>query len=344
LDLEASIGVESDPCPYPTGFDPNDNYFFSQMAEAEKSTASGESDSPVGPVVDGSAVTQSDNASGDDGDQPPAVDGVEGRRDSDSEEDDFSAGIPELRHRELEKLIAEHLKKLRRKKTLLSDTKAASTAFDLEAMRRFNDIQLSLHVEIRKQKERVANAPAYRRAIMKKKQKKIQPAIQASMQVANLLSKTETYARRLREAAHYLRRTGELPENNQGKGGAHATLLNRPDIASGVRRFVNGDIPIEEGGFGGRVSGLVSHSRFIKLTQISQMRPHKLCRYVNKFLLPSLRLEDSISEATAVRWLTKLGFKLSRVQKGVYVDGHERPDVVEARQVFIDYMEKEVFP
>jgi hypothetical protein len=105
------------------------------------------------------------------------------------------------------------------------------------------------------------------------------------------------------------------------------------------RWFVNGDIPIEEGGFGGRVSSLVSCSRFIKLTHISQMRPHKLCRYVNKFLLPSLQLEDSISEATAVCWLTKLGFK-----KGVYVDGHERPDVVGARQVFIDYMEKEVFP
>jgi hypothetical protein len=216
------------------------------MVEAEKSTASGESDSPVSPVVDGSAVTQSDNASGDDGDQPPAVDGVEGRRDSESElEDDFSAGIPKLRHRKLEKLIAEHLKRLRCKKTLLSDTKAASTAFDLEAMHRFNDIQLLLHVEIRKQKEQVANAPAYRHTIMKKKQKKIQPTIQASMQVANLLSKTETYARRLREAAHYLRRTGELLENNQGKGGAHATLLNRPDIASGVHQFVNGDIPIK---------------------------------------------------------------------------------------------------
>ncbi|KAF8493765.1 hypothetical protein F5888DRAFT_1806092 [Russula emetica] len=272
LDLNASIGVKSDPCP---------------------------SDSPVSPVVDESTVTQSDIASGD---QPSAVNGVEaleGRQDS-----DFSAGTPKLRHRELEKLIAEHLKKLRRKRTLLSDTKAASTAFDLEAMRRFNDIWLSLH----------------------KKQKKIQPAIQASQQVANLLSKTESYARHLREVAHHLHRTGELPENNQGKGGAHTTLLNRPDIASGVRRFVNGDIPIKEGGFGGR------------------MRPHKLCRYVNKFLLPSLQLEDSISKVTTVRWLTKLGFKLSQVQKGVYVDGHERPDVVEAQRVFIDYMEKEVFP
>jgi hypothetical protein len=265
------------------------------------------------------------------------------RRD-DSEEGHFDADVPELRHHELEKFIADHLKKLRRNKTLLSDTKAASTAFDLEAMRRFNDIQLSLHIKLRKQKERIANAPAYHRAIMKRKQKKIRPAIQASMQVASLLSKTETYARRLREAAHYLYRTGELLENNRGKGGAHATLLNRPEIASGVRRFVNGDIPIKEGGFGERVSSLVSHSQFIKLMQIPQMRPQNLCRYVNMFLLPSLQLEDSISEATAVRWLSKLGFKLSRVQKGVYVDGHERPDVVEARRVFIDYMEKEVFP
>lgn len=274
LDLEGSISGESDPCPYLAGVNSNSNYFFSQTAEAEKSTTGGESDSPVSPVVNQSAVTSSDIALGDDGDQPPAVDEVEGRQDSDdnirhtggnNNEDDFSAGIPELHHCELEKLITEHLRKLRYKKTLLSDTKAASTAFDLEAMRRFNDIRLSLRIKLRKQKEQVANAPVCRRAIMKKRQKKIQPTIQASMQVASLLSKTETYARRLREAAHHLHRTGELPKNNQGKGGAHATLLNRPDIASSVHRFVNGDIPVDEGGFCGRVSGLNPHSGFMKL-------------------------------------------------------------------------------
>ena len=42
--------------------------------------------------------------------------------------------------------------------------------------------------------------------------------------------------------------------------------------------------------------------------------------------------------------MKKLGFKLSRVQKGVYVDGHEQPDVVEARKKFINYMETYVFP
>ena len=60
-------------------------------------------------------------------------------------------------------------------------------------------------------------------------------------------------------------------------------------------------------------------------------------------LIP-VALDDTISETTAVRWLKKLGFKLSRVQKGVYVDGHERVDVVDARRKLIAYMEKEVFP
>lgn len=79
LQIESiAISIESlDSCPYTANLDPNDN-FFSQM-EAKKSTVGGELDSPVSPVVDGSAVTQLDNASGDDGDQTPAVDGVEGR-------------------------------------------------------------------------------------------------------------------------------------------------------------------------------------------------------------------------------------------------------------------------
>ena len=74
------------------------------------------------------------------------------------------------------------------------------------------------------------------------------------------------------------------------------------------------------------------------------MRPAKLVRYVNQFLLPTLGIESEISESTAVRWLKKLGFKLRRVQKGVYVDGHEREDVIKAREEMIGYLEKDVFP
>ena len=73
------------------------------------------------------------------------------------------------------------------------------------------------------------------------------------------------------------------------------------------------------------------------------MRPAKLVRYVNQFLLPTLGIELEISESTAVQWLKKLRFKLCRVQKGVYVDGHKREDVIKAREEMIDYLEKDVF-
>ena len=75
-----------------------------------------------------------------------------------------------------------------------------------------------------------------------------------------------------------------------------------------------------------------------------QIRPIKLCRYVNHFLFPSLGIESEISESTAVRWFKKLGFGLRKVSKGIYVDGHEREDVVQAHHDFIEYMYTEVFP
>ena len=42
-----------------------------------------------------------------------------------------------------------------------------------------------------------------------------------------------------------------------------------------------------------------------------------------------------ISEATARRWLSKLGFSRVHHQKGVYFDGHERNDVVDYRNEFL---------
>ena len=70
----------------------------------------------------------------------------------------------------------------------------------------------------------------------------------------------------------------------------------------------------------------------------------QIVRYVNQFLFPSLGIESEISETTAVNWLKKIGFKLRKVKKGMYIDGHEREDVVKARCEFIDYLEEHVFP
>ena len=43
-----------------------------------------------------------------------------------------------------------------------------------------------------------------------------------------------------------------------------------------------------------------------------------------------------ICSRTARRWLNRLGYKWKEVQKGVFFDGHEREDVVEYRETFLD--------
>jgi hypothetical protein len=43
----------------------------------------------------------------------------------------------------------------------------------------------------------------------------------------------------------------------------------------------------------------------------------------------------SISLRTAQRWLHKMGWRYGKKKNGMYVDGHERPDVVEYRDGFI---------
>ena len=42
---------------------------------------------------------------------------------------------------------------------------------------------------------------------------------------------------------------------------------------------------------------------------------------------------------TARRWLHKLGFDPCSTRKGVYIDGHERSDVVEYRKLYLRRLE-----
>lgn len=61
-------------------------------------------------------------------------------------------------------------------------------------------------------------------------------------------------------------------------------------------------------------------------------------KQVNEVIIPGLGLRtggEQISESTARRWLTKLGYELKEVKKGIYIDGHEREDVVTYRNKFL---------
>jgi hypothetical protein len=46
--------------------------------------------------------------------------------------------------------------------------------------------------------------------------------------------------------------------------------------------------------------------------------------------------KPSISVRTALRWLEKLGWTYGKLKHGMYLDGHERSDVVEYRQAFVE--------
>lgn len=65
-----------------------------------------------------------------------------------------------------------------------------------------------------------------------------------------------------------------------------------------------------------------------------EVTPLKFQRALNETILPALNivLKAPLCERTARRWLIKLGWRRTLLKKGVYMDGHERPDVVEYRQ------------
>ena len=61
------------------------------------------------------------------------------------------------------------------------------------------------------------------------------------------------------------------------------------------------------------------------------MTPCKLTHALNETLFLELNItpKTPISEWTAHWWLIKLGWRCTVVHKGVYIDGHERDDVVD---------------
>ena len=45
----------------------------------------------------------------------------------------------------------------------------------------------------------------------------------------------------------------------------------------------------------------------------------------------------TISVKTGLCWLEKLGWTYRKLKNGMYLDGHEREDVVEYRKVFVEH-------
>jgi hypothetical protein len=76
---------------------------------------------------------------------------------------------------------------------------------------------------------------------------------------------------------------------------------------------------------------------------MGSVTPKKFMHGLNDTILPSLGIVPSkpLCERTARRWLVKLGWSRTVIRKGVYLDGHERPDVIDYREkVFLPQMKE----
>ena len=75
---------------------------------------------------------------------------------------------------------------------------------------------------------------------------------------------------------------------------------------------------------------------YLAAQSLGSVCPWTLCLHVNDVILPALEIDTKISEMTAKQWLKlRLGYECKEAKKGIYIDGHECPDVIKEREVFI---------
>lgn len=138
------------------------------------------------------------------------------------------------------------------------------------------------------------------------------PCLNASVAIARRVGKGPYFARQIRHNELYLRRYHRLPPPKRFARHGHHTLLDNESILHDVRAY-------------------------LAAQALGTITPRALCKQVNEVILPTLQIHGTISESTAQRWLRfKLGYQCKEVRKGVYVDGHERPDVIKEREEFLD--------
>ena len=110
-------------------------------------------------------------------------------------------------------------------------------------------------------------------------------------------------------------RTGELPAHKLG--GTKWTVLDDDDVAHEMKLALSERAK----------AGFLTASDIVDIVLSPEMQARFSQAGIHK---------ASISERTARSWLCKLGWRYGRHKNGMYVDGHERQDVVEYRQAFVE--------
>ena len=136
-----------------------------------------------------------------------------------------------------------------------------------------------------------------------------------------MMKKSDRTVRRWRSAL--IDNDGVLPESEQGHYQQSSVLWQNEELNKKVVEYVRDNISVKD---------------CPNLTTVT------FCKWVNECFLPNCTLEPGflhkISLETARLWLHHLGFEVLTVQKGIFIDGHERPDVIDARKLFLRKMTK----
>jgi len=116
------------------------------------------------------------------------------------------------------------------------------------------------------------------------------------------------FARKVRSLARHYQLFEQLPREKRGGARKGRTLLLDETLKSTARNWLSSQ-------------------------RTGEVTPRRFQHALNGQILPSLNiaLKKPLCERTARRWLIKLGWRMTRIRKGVYLDGHEREDVVKYR-------------
>ncbi|KAJ7698411.1 hypothetical protein B0H17DRAFT_1129929 [Mycena rosella] len=137
--------------------------------------------------------------------------------------------------------------------TAMTPEKGAQRMMMVNGLMEFNIQRHKREIEHVKLAKKTDQVPRPQRPKLRAWLRKIKPSIAASIAVANQFSKTKYWAQKLRSAARTFAETGELVENNQGKGAKHKTHFDDPDVKPRLEAFARGLVPEAEGGFKGRM-------------------------------------------------------------------------------------------
>lgn len=141
--------------------------------------------------------------------------------------------------------------------------------------------------------------------------------MESSVDAADLFpNQSKSYtARKIRRWAEYYLQKQALPDHSQGKHIKTKSLIFDEDVASKCREF-------------------------LKTQMNDSITGQSFAHWIhnNLHLEADLPRPVQISSKTAVRWLHSLGMNYVKYTKGLYIDGHERADVVSYRDDFLDRM------